>query len=130
MLIEHVALWTRDLETMRDFYCNYFDGISNEKYTSVKPEGTFESFFLTFGDGARLELMRIDNIMPALSGRYIGYAHIAFGVGGREDVDGLTVRMVKDGINVISAPRVTGDGYYEAAVRDPDGNIVEIVSTK
>jgi lactoylglutathione lyase len=127
MKIEHVALWTDNLEKMKDFYVKFFNGKSNNKY--VNPRTDFESYFITFDSGARLEIMHmplISSNMKNLSQQFTGYAHIAFSTGGREHVDDLTNFLRANGSPVISEPRETGDGYYESVVLDPDGNRVEI----
>ena len=127
MKIEHIALWTDDLEKLKAFYEEYFGGKSGTKY--MNPESGFESYFIMFDGGARLELMRQPMVLshPGENGRqYLGYAHMAFSVGSSEAVDSLTERLYKDGYEVISGPRTTGDGYYESCILDPDGNRVEI----
>lgn len=128
MRIEHLALWTLDLEQLRDFYMSYFDAVSNEKYVNTKTG--LETYFLSFGSGARIEIM----IRPEVSAsgddeirRIRGLAHFAFDLEHRDSVDDLTERLARDGHKVIGKPRVTGDGYYESVVLDPDGNIVELV---
>lgn len=129
MIIEHVAIWTKQLEPMKDFYMRYFGGVPNDKYVSQKAHGTFVSYFLSFETGARLELMSIDNIRNSVIGDAVaGLAHIAFGVADEDAVDALTAQMRQDGYEIVSDPRRTGDGYYEACVRDPDGNRVEIAA--
>ena len=127
MKIEHVAIWTRNLEQLKAFYATYFGAAASSKYRN--PRTGFESYFLTFSSGARLELMHSPAVtdMPDSPGvQPVGYAHLAFSVGSRERVDGLTVELRKAGYAVASAPRTTGDGYYESVVLDPDGNRVEI----
>ena len=127
--IEHVALWTSNLERMRAFYEQYFDARAGTLYRSATRAG-FASYFLSFPDrGGRLELMTVPEIAPAASTTpFTGYAHIAVTVGPRANVDALTERMRRDGVRVISGPRQTGDGYYESVVADPDGNEVELVA--
>ncbi|GIV95985.1 MAG: glyoxalase [Herpetosiphonaceae bacterium] len=125
MRIEHIALWTSRLEELKAFYETYFGARAGEKY--INPTKQFESYFLSFSDGARLELMRV----PGIAGdrrrdEQAGYHHIAFAVGSREQVDALTERLRGDGYRVVGEPRRTGDGYYESVVLDPDGNRVEI----
>jgi lactoylglutathione lyase len=127
MHIEHIAIWTNQLESLKTFYETYFAAHANQKYTN--PKTHFESYFLTFANGPRLELMQrpdIENIPPAEA--VVGYAHLAFSVGSREEVDRLTQRLAKYGYQVVSQPRTTGDGYYESVVLDPDGNRVEITN--
>jgi lactoylglutathione lyase len=127
MKIEHVALWTKDLENLKTFYSEFFGATANQKYTN--PKTGFESYFLIFTTGARLEIMRL----PAITGeprveeqRTVGLSHIAFAVGSREQVQSLTERLRARGYHVVSEPRQTGDGYYESCILDPDGNRVEI----
>jgi lactoylglutathione lyase len=123
--IEHVAVWTSDLEGLKVFYETYFQATAGPKY--VNPKRGFESYFLTFANGARLELMRLPALRPGEGeGPQGGYAHIAFAVGSAEVVDSLTARLRGDGYRVVDGPRWTGDGYYESVVVDPAGNRVEI----
>lgn len=126
MRIEHVALWTRDLERSKNFYTRFFNGISGERYRNAKTG--FESYFIRFDSGARLELMSAPDIAEAGAGtrRLTGYAHVAFSVGSESAVDRLTEALRAEGFTVFSEPRRTGDGYYESCVLDPDGNPVEI----
>ncbi len=125
MKIEHIAMWTQQLEMMRTFYERYFNGRSNTKYTN--PRTGFTSYFITFDDGARLELMqRPDIITPVGETEKIGLAHLAVSVGSATAVDDLTNQLRSDGYQVIGEPRTTGDGYYESVILDPDGNRIEI----
>jgi lactoylglutathione lyase len=125
MHIEHIAIWTRNLERIKAFYETYFGGKANEKYVNAAKQ--FESYFLTFASGARLELMQVPSI-PESRGesQATGYAHLAFSAGSEADVDTLTMRLREGGHQIASDPRRTGDGYYESCVLDPDGNRVEI----
>ena len=126
MKIEHVALWTNDLERAKTFYCTYFGGQPNDKY--VNGARQFSSYFLTFSGGARLELMQKPGLQSSsqAENNAAGYVHLAFSTGSREAVDQLTNRLRRDGHPVLGEPRTTGDGYYESVVADPDGNLVEI----
>jgi lactoylglutathione lyase len=126
MRIDHTAIWVNDLEGERDFFIKYFDCTFNEKY--VNPIKRFSSYFLTFPGGGRIEIMKKDNIGPAGEHISLGYAHIAVNTGSREKVDSLTWLMRKDGIIIESGPRVTGDGYYESVILDPENNRIELVS--
>ena len=125
MRIEHIALYVNDLEKARDFFMTYFDASSNEGYHNKTTD--FCSYFLSFSDGSRLEIMTKPDLTD--SGDFLnrfGYAHIAFSVGSREAVDSLTVRLKKDGYPVLSGPRTTGDGYYESCILGFEGNLLEI----
>ena len=127
MKIEHLAIWVKDLEAMRTFYETYFHGTANAKYRNDKKQ--FESYFLSFAEGPRLELMNRPDI-PAnvndLMKEYIGIIHFAISVGNKATVDTMTETLRKDGYSIVGEPRWTGDGYYESVVLDPEGNRIEI----
>ncbi|WP_315081716.1 VOC family protein [uncultured Clostridium sp.] len=127
MKIEHVAIWTKDIEKLKKFYVDYFDGIAGDKYTNEKKH--FESYFIKFESGARLEIMQMPIIPSNLNdtiNQYIGLIHIAISVGSIEKVSKLTETLRNAGYMVVSEPRYTGDGYYESCILDPDGNRIEI----
>ncbi len=127
MKIEHIAIWTRDLEKMKDFYVRFFEAVPNEKYTNTKKN--FHSYFLSFQAGARLELMQMPNIPDHKNdvlNQYLGIIHMAFSVGSKEKVDQLTEILRSENYKVVGEPRTTGDGYYESVVLDPEGNRLEI----
>lgn len=125
MQIEHVAMYVENLEKTKDFFIKYFGANAGERYYNPKTE--LQSYFLSFDDGARLEIMqkpRVSNVRKELA--RTGYIHIAFSVGSREKVDELTRRLQEDGYKVVSGPRVTGDGYYESCVLCIEDNQIEI----
>ena len=125
MKIEHIAMYVEDLDRARAFFETYFEARSNDGYYN-KSTG-FRSFFLSFQDGARLELMKKPLVEKRQKeAKETGYAHLAFSVGSREKVDELTDRLKQDGYEVLSGPRTTGDGYYESCIRGPEGNRIEI----
>jgi lactoylglutathione lyase len=126
MKIEHIAIWVRDLEKMKDFYTSFFNMICNDKYLNEKKQ--FSSYFLSFEGGARIEIMHRPDIseQAAKAGTFFGLTHFAISVGSRERVDELTESIRKAGYQVTGEPRTTGDGYYESVVMDPEGNLVEI----
>lgn len=125
MKIEHIAMYVTDLERTKEFFEKYFGARSNNGYHN--PTTDFRSYFLSFDDGARIEIMNKPEMDDA--GKSItrtGFIHIAFSVGSKERVDELTVQMKQDGYEVISGPRTTGDGYYESCIIDVEGNQIEI----
>jgi lactoylglutathione lyase len=125
--IEHVAFWTEDLERFADFYARYFGATAGSKY--VNPLKGFESRFLSFAGGARIEVMSSSTLEPVKHQRgahRMGLAHLALSVGSKQRVDELTDRLRQDGFDVVDGPRHTGDGYYESVVLDPDGNRIEV----
>ena len=124
MKIEHVAIWVKDLEGMKTFYTTYFEGTANSKYQNIDKK--FESYFISFKEGARLELMRKAGIDKDDSNDRVGWAHIAISLGSEEAVNQLTERLQKDGYLLVNGPRLTGDGYYESVIEDPEGNLLEL----
>lgn len=129
MKIEHIAIWTKDIERLKKFYVDYFDGIAGDKYTNSSKN--FESYFISFQSGARLEIMQMHTIPFNLNNtidQYIGLIHLAISVGSIEKVNELTDTLRSAGYKVIGEPRRTGDGYYESCILDPDGNRIEITA--
>jgi lactoylglutathione lyase len=129
MHIEHIAIWTKDLKNLKDFYLKYFNASANELYNN--PKKGFNSYFLSFEKGCRLELMQMPNIPNSkddIYEQFMGLIHFAISVGSKDNVDNLTETLRKDGFEVIGEPRTTGDGYYESVVLDPDKNRIEIVA--
>lgn len=125
MKIDHIALYVKDLEVSKSFYETYFGAKSNELYHNPKTE--LHTYFLSFENGARLEIMWRPNISERLDKEMNeGFIHFAFSVGSKEAVDVLTQKIIDAGYKCFSAPRTTGDGYYESVILDPDGNMVEI----
>lgn len=127
MKIEHIAVYVKNLETVKNFYEKYFDAKSNSKYTNQKTK--LETYFLSFEDGARLEIMHRPNLSDVGNDMFrTGLIHISFKLGTREAVDSLVEKFEKDSMKIVSYPRVSGDGYYEACVADPEGNFVELLA--
>lgn len=125
MKIEHAAMYVNNLEAARDFFVNYFGGKANDGYHN-KTTG-FRSYFISFDGGARLEIMNKPQLGDAeKSANRTGYAHLAFSAGSKDAVDKLTERLKKDGFEVLSGPRTTGDGYYESCIIGIENNLIEI----
>jgi len=129
MKIDHLAIWTYNLEGMRNFYLHYFDASSTEIYYNHSKE--FRSYFLVFDGECRLEIMEMPNIGKSKNDplkHYTGLTHFAIKVSSRDEVNRLTEIIRRDGFQIVGEPRTTGDGYYESVILDPDGNRVEIVA--
>ena len=191
MKIEHIAIWVKDIDRVCEFYRKYFGGVVQPLYHN--PTKQFTSRFISFDDGARLEVMhRPDicieqnvgtvtslqsdthrsanekmraffrfltsavfhvkqlqteeaagnsftdisevqqvgsegaNTIAKPDTQHLGFTHLSFSVGSKEEVDRLTQQMSSEGIPVVGQPRTTGDGYYESVVLDPEGNRIEI----
>ena len=125
MRIEHAAMYVKDLEKAKEFFIKYFGAVPNEGYHNKNTD--FRSYFLSFDEGARLEIMTRPSMDDAeKTPDRTGLIHLAFGVGSEEKVDELTARLKADGYEVLSGPRTTGDGYYESCVVGIEGNLIEI----
>lgn len=125
MKIEHIAMYVNNIEDIKEFFIKYFKAESNEKYHN--PKTGLQTYFLTFEDGARLEIMNRPELISAeKSLMQTGYIHLAFSVGSKEKVDQLTEELREASYEVLSGPRTTGDGYYESCILGPEGNIIEI----
>ena len=125
MKIEHIAMYVQDLEKTRDFFVKYFAAKSNAMYHN--PNTDFKSYFLSFDDGARLEIMQKSGVEAQTENQMrTGFIHVAISVGSKEQVDKLTETLKQDGYMVKNGPRTTGDGYYESCVVAVEGNLIEI----
>ena len=127
--IEHLAIWTADLEKAKEFYVKYFDMICSDKYHN--PIKKFTSYFLSFKESTvRIELMHRPDILEYNGKKGInnGITHFAISVGSKELVNALTERLRADNFIIESEPRTTGDGYYESVILDTEGNLIEITA--
>ncbi len=124
--IEHVAVWVRDLERMRVFYVDRLGATSSALYHNDATG--FRSHFISFPEGARLELMSRPDVVAERSrdATLAGYAHLALTLGSRAAVDREVEALEAAGVVILSRPRTTGDGYYEAVIADPEGNLIEL----
>lgn len=127
MKIEHVAIWTSNLEALRFFYEDRFGATAGDRYHNERKG--FSSYFLRFADGARLELMAMPGIPPSrddAQAQRLGLIHLAFSVGSKDAVDAHHAQSLAEGLRVLDGPRWTGDGYYEYVLLDPDDNRIEV----
>jgi lactoylglutathione lyase len=127
--IEHIALWVEDLGALSAFYASAFGAQVGARYANTSKG--FESCFLTFECGTRVELMTTTRLAPvrhAPGTERMGLTHLAISLGSETAVDELTKRLRSEGVTVLDGPRRTGDGYYESVVLDPEGNRIEITA--
>lgn len=125
MKISHIAMWVKDIENIKNFYIKYFNCKCNDKYINNKKG--FESYFLSFEDDSKLEIMNIKDINELnKENNFYGFAHIAISLGSKDKVDSLTKTLENDGYIIASNPRTTGDGYYESVILDPENNKIEL----
>jgi lactoylglutathione lyase len=130
MTLEHVAIWTKQLDELKNYYEKHFGGTANEQYTN--PETGFKSYFLDFQSGARLELMSMPGIRAnandTVRSQHTGITHLAFGVESIDQVDQKAEALRTAGFRILRGPRRTGDGYYEFETLDPDNNRIEVTT--
>lgn len=130
MILEHVAIWSKDIEQLKAYYCRYFGATSNDMYHNVSKN--FKSYFLSFDTGARLEIMQKPsipgNMNDTIAAQHLGIIHLAFGVNTMQEVNDKATELQNDGITILSGPRQTGDGYYEFETLDPDNNRLEVTT--
>lgn len=128
MTIDHIAIWTTQLEKMKDYYVRYFDGIANIKYRNN--ENQYESYFVSFDSGSRIELMQKpgipENLNDTVEKQYLGIIHLAFGLENMDLVNQKLKELAGDGYKILRGPRKTGDGYWEFETLDPDNNRIEV----
>ncbi len=130
MILEHVAIWTDNLERLKEYYIKYFEAVSNIKYRNETNQ--FESYFLTFQSGARLEIMAKpgvpDNANDTIYAQHKGIIHLAFEVATQWEVEEKAKQLQAAGFEILRGPRKTGDGYYEFETLDPDNNRLEVTT--
>lgn len=129
MTLDHIAIWTSNLEHLKDYYVSFFGGLANEKYVNMQTG--FESYFVSFASGSRLEIMQLPGIPENLNDtlkQHIGIIHLAFGVTSIEEVISKAEELAKAGFKILRGPRKTGDGYFEFETLDPDNNRIEVTT--
>lgn len=124
MRIEHIAVWVSDLEKIKNFYKKYFNASPSELYHNQSTG--FKSYFLSFEDGSRIEIMFKEGVCKSEPANTLGYAHLSISLGSKANVEKYTETLRKDGYKIVSEPRTTGDGYYESIISDPENNLIEL----
>ena len=125
MKLDHLAMYVEDLEGAKEFFIRFFAAETNEEY--YNPQTGLRTYFLSFTGGSRLEIMTRPGLLPVGQEQFFtGYTHLAFSAGSRDRVDQLTKELAENGYEVLSGPRLTGDGYYESCICGPEGNQIEI----
>ena len=125
MRIAHTALWTHDLDAAASFWETYFGATVGEPYRSQRRPGFVSRFISLPESNAQIELMTGPWLPCDPQSERIGWDHIAISLGSKAAVDALAERCKADGL-LKSAPRMTGDGFYEAIIVMPEGTPIEI----
>jgi len=130
MTIDHIGIYTGQLEELKNYYIRYFGATANDIYINEKKQ--FHSYFLSFNSGARLEIMSMpgipDNQNDTIQAQYKGIIHFAIALDSMSEVDKKAIQLKGDGFTILDGPRKTGDGYYEFVTLDPDNNRIEITT--
>jgi lactoylglutathione lyase len=130
MKIDYIAIWIENLELLKDYYVTYLDGIPGEKYTNINRQ--FQSYFIAFTSGTRLEIMTMpnipDNVNDTINRQHKGIIHLAFGVDSIMEVDEKARQLKSNGFKILNGPRKTGDGYYGFETLEPDNNRLEVTT--
>ncbi len=130
MKIDHVAIWTTDLEKMKEYYTRFFGGTPNNKYRNN--DSGFESYFITFASDSAIELMSRhdipDNMNDVAGKQHKGIIHLAFGVDTMKQVEEKAIELQNAGYKILRGPRKTGDGYWEFETLDPENNRLEVMT--
>lgn len=119
--IHHIGVYVSCLETVKSFFIDYFGAVAGSLYHN--PSTGLSTYFLTFADGSRLELLNRPDIVPNISAAPF---HLSVSVGSKDKVDRMTDVLVSKGYLAISGPRLTGDGYYESLISGPESILIEI----
>lgn len=128
MTIHHVSLWSTDIDVLKRFYVSHFGAQAGPIFEDARG---FKSYMLSFAEGAQIEIMQmpgvLDRATPAHDEtHHVGLHHFAISQPTPASVDRLVGQCEEAGSRIIKAPHATDDGFYEAMITDPDGNLVEI----
>jgi lactoylglutathione lyase len=124
--LAHIALWTRDLDRAAAFWQCLFGATVGEPYRSQRRPG-FVSRFAVLPGGVQIELMTGPWIEAVPDAECPGWDHLALALGSAAAVDAMAARCREDGC-LVSGPRTTGDGFYEAVLATPDGTRIEVTA--
>jgi len=119
--IHHIGIYVDRLETVKSFFVEYFGAVAGNLYHN--PNTGLSTYFLTFADGSRLELLNRPDIVPDMSAAPF---HLSVSVGSKDEVNRITDVLVQKGYGAMSGPRLTGDGYYESVISGPESMQIEI----
>lgn len=122
MKLHHIAFWSKDIEALIEFYRTYFGGEVLFRHES----GDFQCVFVKIFSGLTLEIMTRSKLCDAVAEDRVGYSHFSIEVDSKDEVDRLTDYFIAHKIPMKKVKEQYDDGFYESAVLDPDGNIIEI----
>ena len=133
--LHHVGTTVSDLDRAVAFYREVFDfdlldrfTVSGEAFaTAVDLPGATGRFAHLDGDGVRVELVEYDPEGDSARGgvNQPGGKHLGVGV---EDARAFYEEL-PEGVETLSEPRTTTSGSTILFVRDPEGNLVEVIET-
>jgi catechol 2,3-dioxygenase-like lactoylglutathione lyase family enzyme len=116
--IEHVAIFTHEIDVLKDFYVEYFAMRVVLDNTGAPVRG----YFLADSRGVVLELIERPAEVAAVSTRYV--VHIAFWV---DDYAAAKERLSAGGFSFEADTEVLTEGFRTGFFADPAGNRTQIV---
>jgi catechol 2,3-dioxygenase-like lactoylglutathione lyase family enzyme len=130
----HVGITVADLDRAVDFYAETFDldvvaefSVGGDAFAeAVAVEGASAEFAHLDADGVRVELVAYDpDADPADEPELNrpGATHLGLSV---DDVEAFYADLADD-VETLSPPRTTESGTTVLFVRDPEGNLIEVL---
>lgn len=116
--IEHFAVYSNDTAKLKNWYAKTF----NFKQVYDNGKGTY---FLKAPDGMMIEFIMSDKGEIPADITYKGLRHIALASG---DFQADAAALKAAGVEVITEPAVSDKGVGTFFFRDPDGNVVHLIS--
>lgn len=118
--IEHIAIYAKDTKKLSDWYKEIFDG-------EVVYDNGKGTYFIAFSDKSMIEFCssESDNIPTELT--VPGIRHIAISV---DDFEALVSRVKDTGVEILKDAVVSDKGIGTMFFRDPEGNILHLISRK
>lgn len=123
--LDHIALATKDVEGLRDFYLR-LSGVASAPCTDA--DTGLHTCVVDFC-GVRVELLErpSDRERHHGDGRSSGLVHLGFALGSADAVDEVSAALAAAGHRVLQPPHRVGRlGPYQSVVLDPDGNRVKL----
>jgi lactoylglutathione lyase len=102
--IDHVALWTEDLDRLATFYATYFGASAGPRYANPAKASRRASWSCRRRPHRADDQHRRGAGAAAPGAQRMGLTHVAICVGTDREVDVLTGRLRQDGFEVIDGP--------------------------
>ena len=136
----HVAITVSDFNQAVRFYGDVFGaplvGVSDTPAARVRaffgvdaPAPTCKIGWIRIPGGATIEIFEFQPQQPAgdLAWNRLGLTHLSFNV---HDTAAWHAYLVGKGVEIVSRPEQSPHGHTFFFVKDPDGNLIELIDTK